>query len=33
VPPFDIHHRLRGRFTVSAEHIASAVVLTSDQVP
>lgn len=33
VPPFDIHHQLRGRFTISAEHIASAVVLTSEQVP
>jgi 4'-phosphopantetheinyl transferase EntD len=32
-PPFDVHDRLRGRFAISAEHIASAVVLTSEQVP
>jgi len=33
VPPFDMHHRLHGRFALSAEYIASAVVLTSEQVP
>jgi 4'-phosphopantetheinyl transferase EntD len=33
VPPFDINDRLCGRFAISAEHIASAVVLTSEQVP
>jgi 4'-phosphopantetheinyl transferase EntD len=33
VPPFDMHHRLRGRFAMSAGCIASAVVLTSEQVP
>lgn len=33
VPPFDVHDRLIGRFAISAEHIASAVVLTSEQVP
>ncbi len=33
VPPFRIHDRLVGRFAVSANHIASAVVLTSEQVP
>jgi 4'-phosphopantetheinyl transferase EntD len=33
VPPFGVHHRLSGRFAISAEHIASAVVLTSEQVP
>jgi 4'-phosphopantetheinyl transferase EntD len=33
VPPFDIHHRLHGRFAISAGYIASAVVLTSEQVP
>jgi 4'-phosphopantetheinyl transferase EntD len=33
VPPFDVHDRLRGRFAISAEHIASAVVPTSEQVP
>ncbi len=33
VPPFGIHDRLSGRFAISAEHIASAVVLTSEQVP
>jgi 4'-phosphopantetheinyl transferase EntD len=30
VPPFDVHDRLFGRFAISAEHIASAVVLTSE---
>jgi 4'-phosphopantetheinyl transferase EntD len=33
VPPFGIHDRLCGRFAISAEHVASAVVLTSEQVP
>lgn len=33
VPPFDMHHRLHGRFALTAEYIASAVVLTSEQVP
>ncbi len=33
VPPFDMHHRLHGRFAISAEYIASAVVLRSEQVP
>lgn len=33
VPPFDVHDRLFGRFAISAERIASAVVLTSEQVP
>jgi 4'-phosphopantetheinyl transferase EntD len=33
VPPFDIHDRLFGRFAIAADHIASAVVLTSEQVP
>jgi 4'-phosphopantetheinyl transferase EntD len=33
VPPFDIHRRLHGRFALSAGYIASAVVLTSEQVP
>jgi 4'-phosphopantetheinyl transferase EntD len=32
VPPFDIHDRLFGRFAISADHIASAVVVTSEQV-
>jgi len=32
-PPFDIHDRLSGRFAIAAEHFASAVVLTSEQVP
>jgi 4'-phosphopantetheinyl transferase EntD len=32
VPPFDIHDRLFGRFAISAEHIASAVVLTAEHV-
>ena len=31
--PFDVRDRLRGRFAISAEHIASAVVLNSEQVP
>jgi 4'-phosphopantetheinyl transferase EntD len=30
VPPFDIHDRLFGRYAISAEHIASAVVVTSE---
>jgi 4'-phosphopantetheinyl transferase EntD len=33
VPPFGINDRLSGRFAVSAEHFASAVVVTSEQVP
>lgn len=33
VPPFGINHRLSGRFAVSAEYFASAVVVTSEQVP
>jgi hypothetical protein len=33
VPPFDSHHPIRGRFAISAGYIASAVVLTSVQVP
>jgi 4'-phosphopantetheinyl transferase EntD len=32
VPPFDVHDRLFGRFAISAEHIASAVVVTSEHV-
>ena len=32
VPPFDVHDRLVGRFAISAEHIASAVVVTSEHV-
>jgi len=32
VPPFDVHDRLLGRFAISAEHIASAVVVTSEHV-
>jgi 4'-phosphopantetheinyl transferase EntD len=32
VPPFDIHDRLFGRFTIAADHIASAVVVTSEHV-
>jgi 4'-phosphopantetheinyl transferase EntD len=33
VPPFDVHDRLVGRFAISAGHIASAVVVTSEHVP
>ena len=33
VAPFDVQDRLCGRFSVSAEHIACAVVLTSEQLP
>ena len=33
VPPFDVHDRLVGRFAISAGHIASAVVVTSERVP
>ena len=33
VPLFDVHDRLAGRFAISAGYIASAVVLTSEQVP
>jgi hypothetical protein len=32
VPPFDVHDRLFGRFAVAADHIASAVVVTSGHV-
>jgi 4'-phosphopantetheinyl transferase EntD len=32
VPPFDVHNRLFGRFAISAQHVASAVVLTSEHV-
>jgi 4'-phosphopantetheinyl transferase EntD len=32
-PPFAIHDRLVGRFAISAGHIASAVVVTSEHVP
>jgi 4'-phosphopantetheinyl transferase EntD len=33
VPPFEVNDQLFGRFAISAEHIASAVVVTSEQVP
>lgn len=33
VPPFDVHDRLIGRFAISAQYIASAVVLTEEQLP
>lgn len=32
VPPFEVHDRLFGRFAISAKHIASAVVVTSEHV-
>ena len=32
VPPFDVHDRLFGRFAIAADHIASAVVVTSEHV-
>lgn len=32
VPPFDVHDPLVGRFAISAGHIASAVVVTSEHV-
>jgi 4'-phosphopantetheinyl transferase EntD len=32
-PPFDVHDRLVGRFAISAGHVASAVVVTSERVP
>jgi len=33
VPPFGVQDRLYGRFAIAAEIIASAVVLTSEQMP
>jgi 4'-phosphopantetheinyl transferase EntD len=32
VPPFDVHDQLVGRFAIFAAHMASAVVVTSEQV-